>query len=320
MWVQRWMIIFWTVFCAIAIPFYFFNSTTMVRVDSTCFSDPSLYGVCISKAFETLYSWSVSTWALTLFPCVFIPVMFVFFKSRAYKVVLMVFLCVTLAWYLVCFIMQFVWISRRNSLDYPDNPANSDRYCCPVEVYTVIRSCPNFGRPSPECDPPIRYDELGITPRFWLQFSYNIVVLCFWCVFIYFDWQFIKIVDQYLDAGGDSSHLVVKPKSENAGEMLVSKIEYNNGVTIKSEYGQQHQQQPQSNVSSVTVPLLNNNNNNNNYVYSPSSSSQITNRFPQHQPLLVPVVNNPGNAISGSTNSGGAPRLLMNPQAPQFLK
>jgi len=124
-------------------------------------------------------------------------------------------------------------------------------------------------------------------------------------------------VDQYLDAGGDSSHLVVKPKSENAGEMLVSKNEYNNGVTIKSEYGQQ--QLP--NASSVTVPLLNNNNNNNNnYVYSPSSSSQITNRFPQHQPLLVPVVNNPGNAVSGSTNSGGAPRLLMNPQTPQFLK
>jgi len=229
---------------ALWLVFYFAFPVLITQITYTYFADPALYGVVSNDRFETLFSWAVSMYALTGFPVLWVGIMITFYRLRWVKILFLVFLFITLLWYFVLLIIQFIWINNANDPAWPKNPANSHRACCTPEFYNTIRTCPNFDRPAPECNPPINLNELGIPGEYWFQFSYNLIVIAAWVAYIIMTFQFMRKMSEYESEGGDKTYTQKTLKgADDPGLLIVSTTNANMAAASSSS-------------SNMQVPLL----------------------------------------------------------------
>ena len=164
----------------------------------TLFATPSLYGVWVSDRFVTLDWWITSLQTLAWLPVFWAPLMLLFWRSRGYKVAHIVVLSILLLLEVTTLVVNSVWISSgKNDPRYPDNPASSLSACCTPEFYQTVTTCPNFARPSPQCNPPIALNQLGTDGTYVFGFVINVLLIPIFALMLWLTVRLDKAVQVY---------------------------------------------------------------------------------------------------------------------------
>lgn len=195
------------------------------QFEFTYFSTPALFGVPVSDHFVTLDWWVTSLYVVAWFPVLWVVFMLFYWKVRGYKTAFIIYLAITLAWFVCVLAINIVYLlSGPNDPLHPDNPAGSYRRCCTPEFYTAVPECPNFERPMPACNPPIALGELGVNGPFIFQMIVNAIIIVIWIVYLVLTLRLRRFMDTYEDKGGDSNYVAVTlKKGDDNGTMLLPK-------------------------------------------------------------------------------------------------
>ena len=207
---QTWLLVMAGVMCVLHMAFEGYYPLTK-QYKFTYFATPASYGVLSSYRFASLDWFMTGLYVLPELAIFWIPVMLIFWDVKWYKLALIIYLAILLMFGVSFFVIQTIWLTTKNdpTTGNLDNPANSYRACCAPEFYMAVQDCPNFGKPSPDCNPAIALGELGTNGDFVFAYTWTILSMALEVLLLWFTIQLMRLRDKFEEKGGDQGFVVV---------------------------------------------------------------------------------------------------------------
>ena len=212
---QRVLIVLWVltgVLFVATILFFAYYPLTQTFEYSYTYPNATDPGVLYSERFKTYNWWKTALYVLAWFPIFWVGLMISIWKVQWPKVVLVVYLAITIAWWTASIIIDIILMQDANDPTISlNNPATDYRRCCVPEFFMVDPRCENAATSS-MCTPPVSLGDLHINGDFILAFVYTIVYFASWIVYIVFTvrfWRLTKIIKEDGNTGTTTRKVVI---------------------------------------------------------------------------------------------------------------